>query len=106
MAVLFEHKAAKVLYIEEHTSSVTMVYVSGGGTSRYTRNFPALLIAESQLRYEVGRSILKAKLHPLEFAFASCTEFTTRDLTAHELNLTAHELNWRWFRHDTGWCST
>ena len=73
----------------------------------------ALLIAESQLRYEVGRSILKAKLHPLEFAFATCTEFTTRDLTAHELNLTAHDLNltahdlnWRWFRHDTGWCST
>ena len=66
----------------------------------------ALLIAESQLRYEVGRSILKAKLHPLEFAFATCTEFATRDLTAHELNLTAHDLNWRWFRHDTGWCST
>ena len=80
----------------------------------------ALLIAESQLCYEVGRGILKAKLHPLEFAFATCTEFTTRDLTAHELNLTAHELNltahelnltahdlnWRWFRHDTGWCST
>ena len=87
----------------------------------------ALLIAESQLRYEVGRGILKAKLHPLEFAFATCTEFATRDLTAHKLNLTAHELkltanelnltahelnltahylNWRWFRHDTGWCST
>ena len=50
MAVLFEHKAAKVLYIEEHTSSVTMVYVSGGGTSRYTRNFPRNSRAYQEIR--------------------------------------------------------
>ena len=55
MAVLFEHKAAKVLYIEEHPSSVTMVYVSGGGTSRYTRNFPRNFRMRSNLDPELRK---------------------------------------------------
>ena len=39
----------------------------------------ALLIAESQLRYEIGRGISEVELHPIQFEFVTCTELTTRD---------------------------
>ena len=38
----------------------------------------ALLIAESQLRYEIGRGISEVELHPIQFEFVTCTELTTR----------------------------